>query len=112
MLQDLDAIKYRRGILEQGIQINQLPSMILKGKSITPAIRSEFLETNILNCGGRYGDSADAAPVQYDHLKLILTDDTVEIIFINREIAVAKTDDDKMQRINRFLSCLESESTN
>ncbi len=110
MIQDLEAIEYRRGVLEQGIQINQLPLITLKGKSITPAMRGELLETNLLNCGRCYGDSSDAAPVQYEHLKLILTDDTVEIVFINRGKAIAKSDDDKMKRIHRFLSCLEHES--
>ena len=110
MIQNLESIEYRHGVLEQGIQINQLPLMTLKGKSITPAIRGELNETDILNCGGCYGDSSDADPVQYEHLKLILTDDTVEIVFINRGKAIANSEDDKMKRIHRFLSCLEHKS--
>lgn len=110
MIQDLYAIEYRHGVLKNGMQAHQLPTKTLKGSKITPAVRYEFLETNILNCGGFYGDSADADPVQYEHLKLILTDDTVEIIFINRERALANSGDDKIERIHRFLSCLESES--
>ncbi len=110
MIQDLEAIEYRYGALEDGIQINQLPIITLKGASLTPKIRKEFLETNIINCGGCYGDSSSGNPVQFDHLKLILTDDTVEIIFINRRIALSSSDDEKLQRINRSFSYIESEA--
>ncbi len=107
MIQDLEAIEYRHGILKKNIQIADLPLLSLKGASIPSKIRKELLETDILNCGGCYGDRSAGDPVQYDHLKIILTDDTVEIVFFNRAIALFTTDDEKIRKIHRFLSVLE-----
>ena len=42
-------------------------------------------------------------PVEYDHLRLVLTDDVVEIEVFNRGITLFTTDDEKIKRIHRVL---------
>jgi len=45
--------------------------------------------------------------VEYDHLKLVLTDDTVEITVFNRGIALFASDDERVRRIHRVLCKLD-----
>ncbi|MCI0620815.1 MAG: hypothetical protein L0387_03950 [Acidobacteria bacterium] len=45
---------------------------------------------NLLNLGSVYGDRNAGDPVEYDHLKLILTDDIVEITVFNRELRCSR----------------------
>ena len=47
--------------------------------------------------------------LEHDHLKLVLTDDTVEITIFNRGIALFTTDDERVRRIHRVLCLLDKE---
>lgn len=107
MIQDLEQIEFRRGMLMKGMKAGSLPVKVWRGAKIPSEVRKAIREEDLLNLGGVYGDKKAGDPVQYDQLKLVLTDDTVEITVFNRGVALLMTDDEKVQRIHRVLSKLE-----
>jgi hypothetical protein len=111
MIQDLEQIEYRQGMLEAGMEPDNLPVRTWRGAKILPEIRKAINEEDILNLGGVYGDKDAGDPVEYDHLKLVLTDDVVEIEVFNRGITLFMTDDEKVRRIHRVLCKLSKKST-
>lgn len=109
MIQDLEQIEYRSGILESDMNPDELPVKIWRGSKIPPDVRKSINEENILNLAGTYGDEHAGDPVEYDHLRLVLTDDVVDIKVFNRGITLFVTDDEKVKRIHRVL-CKLSEA--
>lgn len=107
MLQDLQQIEYRRGMLDRGMKPDGLPVRILRGAEIPAVVCAAVNEENLLNLGGVYGDKKAGDPVEYDNLKLILTDDAVEITVYNRGITLFKSDDERVRRIHRVLCMLD-----
>ena len=103
MLQDLEQIEYRRGMLESGMKPDDLPVNTWRGAKIPAEVRKSINEEDILNLGGVHGDKDVGDPVEYDHLRLILTDDVVEIEVFNRGITPFMIDDEKVKRIRRVL---------
>lgn len=108
MIQDLEQIEYRRGMLESGMKPSDLPVKIWRGAEIPIEVRKSVDEEDILNLGGVYGDKDAGDPVEYDHLRLVLTDDAVEIEVFNRGITLFTTDDEKVKRIHRVLCKLDA----
>ena len=107
MLQDLEQIEYRRGMLESGMKPGDLPVKTWRGAKIPSDVRKSINEEDILNLGGTYGDKDAGDPVEYDHLRMVLTDDVVEIEVFNRGITLFTTDDEKVKRIHRVLCKLD-----
>ena len=107
MIQDLEQIEYRSGMLESGMKLDDLPAMVWRGAKIPADVRKSINEEDILNLGGTYGDEHAGDPVEYDHLRLVLTDDVVEIKVFNRGITLFMTDDEKVKRIHRLLCKLD-----
>lgn len=107
MIQDLEQIEYRKGMQEKGMKPDMLPMKVWRGGKIPAEIRQAINEEDILNLGGVYGDENAADPVEYDHLRLELTDDTVEITVFNRGIMLFISDDERVRRIHRVLCKLE-----
>jgi hypothetical protein len=107
MIQDLEQIEYRKGMLENGMKPDVLPMKAWRGAKIPAEIRKAINEEDILNLGGVYGDENAGDPVEYDHLRLVLTDDTVEITVFNRGIMLFTTDNERVRRIHRVLCKLE-----
>ena len=108
MIQDLEQIEYRRGLLKRGMKPADLSAKVWRGSKISSEIRKSINEENILNMGGVYGNKNAGDPVEYDHLKLILTDDVVEIEFFNRGVTFYLLKDDKKVRsIHRVLCKLD-----
>jgi len=103
MIQDLEQIKYRSGMLKANIKPEDLPVKTWRGAKIPAEIRKSINAEDLFNLGGVYGDKNAGDPVEYDHLKLILTDDVVEIEFFNRGITLFMTDDERVKRIHRVL---------
>ena len=103
MIQDLEQIEYRRGMLGKGLKPKNLPVRIWRGAKIRPEVRKAINEEDLLNLGGVHGNKGIGDPVEYDHLKLILTDDTVEITVFNRGITLLTTNDEQVRRIHRVL---------
>lgn len=108
MIQDLEQIEYRKGMLEKGMKSEGLPVKVWRGAKIPAEIRKAINEEDILNLGGVFGDRNAGDPVEYDHLKLILTDDTVEITVFNRGITLFMSDDERVKRIHRVLCILDA----
>jgi len=79
MIQDLEQIEYCRGMLERGMKPDTLPVKIWRGAEIPADVRGAINAEDLLNLGGVYGDKKAGDPMEYDNLKLVLTDDTVEI---------------------------------
>jgi len=107
MIQDLEQIEYRRGMLESGMKPEELPVKTWRGAKIPTEVRKSINEEDILNLGGVYGDKDAGDPVEYDHLRLVLTDDVVEIEVFNRGITLFTTDNEKVKRIHRVLCKLD-----
>lgn len=107
MIQDLEQIEYRKGMLGKGMNPDGLPVKVWRGGKIPAEIRKAINEEDILNLGVVYGDESAGDPVEYDHLRLVLTDDTVEITVFNRGIMLFTTDDERVRRIHRVLCNLE-----
>jgi len=70
-------------------------------------VRNAITQENLLNLGGVYGDKSAGDPVEYDHLKLVLTDDAVEITVFNRGITLLFSKDAQVRRIHRVLCKLD-----
>jgi hypothetical protein len=88
MIQDLEQIEYRKGILKKGMMPENLTVKVWRGDMIPADIRTAVIEEDLLNLGGVYGDRNAGDPVEYDHLRLILTKDTAEITVFNRGITL------------------------
>ncbi|NLW36476.1 MAG: hypothetical protein GXY80_13530 [Syntrophorhabdus aromaticivorans] len=107
MIQDLEQIEYRRGMLEKGMKPDDLQVKIWRGARIPAVIRTAINTEGLLNLGGVYGDKKACDPMEYDNLKLVLTDDTVEITVFNRGITLFMSDDERVRRIHRVLCKLD-----
>jgi len=107
MTQDLEQIEYCRGMLERGMKPDSLPIRIWRGAEIPADVRGAINAEDLLNLGGVYGDKKAGDPMEYDNLKLVLTDDTVEITVFNRGIALFMSDDERIRRIHRLLCKLD-----
>jgi hypothetical protein len=118
MIQNLEQIEYRKGMLERSMKPENLPLKVWRGGKIPGNVRAAVIEEDLLNLGGVYGDWKAGNPVEYDHLRLILTpacrdargagrDDTVEITVFNRGIMLFTSDDEKVRRTHRVLCKLD-----
>ena len=107
MIQDLEQIEYRNGMLEKGMKPDDLPVKVWRGAKIPATVNKAINEEDLLNLGGVYGDKNAGDPVEYDHLRLVLTDDTVEIAVFNRGITLFMSDDERVRRIHRVLCKLD-----
>ena len=100
-LRDLEQIEYRHGLLDPGMKPSDLPVRVWRGAEIHSEVHKAINEEKLLNLGGVYGDKAVGDPVEYDHLKIVLPDDVVEIEFFNRGITLFTTDDETARSIHR-----------
>jgi hypothetical protein len=107
VLQDIVKIEYQTGIVEQRSAIGTLPLVRLTSSKIPPEVYRELRETDILNCGGVYGQMDTKTPFQYDQLRIYLTEDTVEVTVFNRVEALKTAPDHKLLRIDRFMGVLK-----
>jgi hypothetical protein len=99
----MEQIEYRKGMLEKGMKPDDLPVQIWRGAKIPADVRGAINTEDLLNLGGVYGDKRAGDPVEYDHLKLVLADDTVEVTVFNRGITLFTSDDERVRRIHRVL---------
>jgi len=94
-------------MLEKGMKPEDLPAEVRRGSKVPADVCAAVNTENLLNLGGVYGDKKAGNPVEYDNLKLVLTDDTVEITVFNRRIALFMSDDERIRRIRRVLCKLD-----
>lgn len=108
MTRRIERIEYRRGMLETGAKANDLPMRTWQDPEIPEDVRSSIQEEGVLDLGGVFGDRDAGDPIEYDQLRLILTDaGVVEIEFFNRGMTLFLTDDEKHRRIHRILCQLD-----
>ena len=77
MTQELEQIEYRQGMLEKGMKPNTLPVKIWRGAEIPADVRAAISAESLLSLGGVYGNKKAGDPMEYDYLKLILTDGVI-----------------------------------
>lgn len=104
---NLEQIEYRKGMLEKSMKPENLPMKVWRGVRISANVCAAVNEEDLLNLGNVYGDRNAGDPVEYDHLRLILTEDTVAITVFNRGISLFTSDDEKVRRIHRVLCKLD-----
>ena len=102
MIQDIQRIEYRSGRLPKGMKRSSLPVQTWKGSKMPIGLRKAIVHENVLNCGGVYGNRKAAEPAEYDHLRIVLTDDTVDIEVFNRLLLLG-SGDDRFHRVHRVL---------
>lgn len=102
-----ERIEYRKGMLEGSMRAENLPLKVWWGGEIPADVRAAVNEEDLLKLGGVYGDRDAGAPVEYDHVRLILTEDAVDITVFNRGITLFTSDDEKVRRIHRVLCELD-----
>ena len=107
MIQDLEQFEYRQGMLEKGMKPEDLPVKVWRGYKIPSDVRAAINAENLLNFRGVYGDKKAGDPMECDNLKLVLTDDTVEITVFNRGITLFVSDHERIRRIHRVLCKLD-----
>jgi len=56
MIQELEQIEYRRGMLEKGMKPESLPVKVWRGAEITTDVRKAVNEEDLLNLGRQKGD--------------------------------------------------------
>lgn len=101
MIQDLEQIEYRGGMIEKGMKAEDLPVKVWRGSEIPSDVRAAINAEKLLDIGGIYGDKKAGDPMQYDNLKLILTGARIEITVFNRAIPLYVSNDERIRRIHR-----------
>jgi len=94
-------------VLEKGMKPEDLPVKVWRGSKIPADVRAAINAENLIDIGSVYGDKKAGDPMEYDYLKLILTDDTVEITVYNRGIALFMSNDERVRRTHRVLCKLD-----
>ncbi len=107
MIKDIEKIESQSGMVEPSGTIGALPLLRLRASKIRPEVHRESRGTDILNCGGVYWQTDAATPLQYDHVKIFPTYDTVEITVFNRAEALSSAPDGKILRMDRLLDVLK-----
>jgi len=106
--ENLEQIEYRSGILEKGMEADELPVRVWSADRIPEEMKQTIHQEGLLDLGGVYGNRELADPVEYDNLKLVLRDRTVEITAFNRGIILLFSDDEQVRRIHRVLCKLDA----
>lgn len=103
MVQDIERIEYRNGMLAHNETPNDLPVTTWRAPEFPPGVEPAIRREGLRGLGGTYGNEHAGEPVEYDHLRLVFSDKTVEITIFNRGITLLSTGDAKVQRIQRVL---------
>lgn len=103
MIQDIEQIEYRGGMLANAADPGSLAARIWRGAKIPQEVRKAIIYEDLLNLGGVYGDKEAGDPLEYDHLRIVLTEDVVSIEVFNRGIEVLTGNDERIRRIHRVL---------
>lgn len=102
MGQSISRIEYRSGVLLKGMTADNIGAVEWPGQQIPADLRQAITDGDLLSLGGTYGNSQAPRPVEYDHLRIVLADRTVEIEVFNRGMLLAG-DDARFPRIHRVL---------
>ena len=103
MVQDIERIEYRNGMLAHNETPNDLPVTTWRAPEFPPGVVAAIRHEGLRGLGGTYGNERAGEPVEYDHLRVVFSDKTVDITVFNRGITLLSTGDAKAQRIQRVL---------
>ena len=103
MVQSIERIEYRSGMLTDKKTPNDLPVRAWRAPEFPPGVEAAIRKEGLRGLGGTYGNEHTGDPVEYDHLRLVFSDKTVDITIFNRGITLLSTDDARVQRIHRVL---------
>ena len=103
MGQELTQIDYRSGMLTDNKTPNDLPIATWRCPEFPAGVEAAIRTEGLRSLEGTYGNEHAGDPVEYDHLRLVFSDKTVDIIIFNRGITLLSTGDAKVQRIYRVL---------
>jgi len=101
--QELTQIDYRSGMLTDKKTPDDLPVATWRCPEFPPGVEAAIRKEGLRGLDGTYGNEHAGDPVEYDHLRLVFSDKTVDITIFNRGITLLSTDDAKVQRIHRVL---------
>ena len=101
-IQNIEQIEYRSGWLRQGMLPDGLAVQKWQGAAIPSDVRQAIIHEDLLSLGGVYGKRTAAEAVEYDHLRIVLMGDTVDIEVFNRRILLSN-DEPNFKRIHRVL---------
>ena len=105
-MRDIDRIEYRSGVLLEGMKPGDLAVQTWQGANVPSDVGKAIFQEDLLELGGTYGDRAAVGPVEYDHLRIVLKDDTVDIEVFDRQMLLS-THDEELHRIHRVLCRLD-----
>ena len=107
IVNDLIQISAARELILNSPFIPKWEVSLRREAQIPVEIRKAINDEGLLDLGGVYGDKAAGEQVEYDHLKLILADNTVEFEIFNRGLTLLMRDDEQVRRIHRVLCKLD-----
>ena len=105
MVQDIKQIEYRSGHLATGAKPESLTAMVWRGREIPSDVRKAIVSEDLLDLGGTYGERVADRAVEYDHLRIVLTNGAIDIEVYDR-LGLRAGGDARFMRIHRVLSKL------
>jgi hypothetical protein len=60
MIENLEKVEYRKGMLDKGMKPDDLPVKVWSGTKIPAPVRKAVNEENLFKLGGIYGDKTPA----------------------------------------------------
>lgn len=102
MLQHIERIEYRSGMLHPGMTPDSLAVQTWEDAQIPSDVRIAIHREDLLSLGGTYGEKPADGPVEYGHLRIVLADKTIDIEVFNR-VELVDGGDAKFKRIHRVL---------
>ncbi|MBN2376433.1 MAG: hypothetical protein JXD22_08530 [Sedimentisphaerales bacterium] len=108
MARELKQIECRQGMLEKDMKPEDLPVRVWCEAKIPAGMCTAINMENLLNFGGAQGDKKAGDPMEYDYLKQILTEESIDITVFNRGIALFMSDHERIRRIHRALCKLDA----
>jgi hypothetical protein len=104
----LEHIEYWRAMLKGNMTPEELPARVWHAEEIPEDAKEAIEQEDLLNLGGTYGDKDVGSPMEYDRLRLVNIDRTVEITVFNRGMTLIFTEDERIRRIHRVLCKLDT----
>jgi len=102
MAQDIEQIEYRSGHLTAGAKPESLAATVWRGREIPSDVRKAIVSEDLVDLGGTYGERVTDRAVEYDYLRIVLTNDAIDIEVYDR-LGLLACGDAKFMRVHRVL---------
>jgi len=110
VMQEKDAIldkilrvEYRAELLTKGKTIDEIEWAVWQNHELPEFAKRSLLQENILDLAGEYGYEGACSPPQYDNIRIVMKDRTVDIVIHDRGMLLWKTEDKTIRRLQKFL---------